>query len=269
MSDGYMMMRGANWSSLKWLRESPMMYRYRRDNPQPDKPVFALGRATHALVFEPETFERDFVIWEGGRRSGKGWEDFQAEHKGQTILRTEDVDGCTAMADAVRRHPLVQPYLDGGQFEVSMQWTDPNTGLACKGKPDWIIPARRILLDLKTSQTINGRAFGSDAARFGYHCQLAHYAQGCEHALGWKPSRVLLVAVEKDPPHDVGIFELDEETLWAGYAEVQSLLTILRACRESDHWPGRYDSEQALQLPAWMFAENDEDPAGFDLEIKE
>ena len=42
-----------NWSSLKWMRESPQMYRYRLSVPMEDTPALALGRATHTLVFEP------------------------------------------------------------------------------------------------------------------------------------------------------------------------------------------------------------------------
>lgn len=261
----YQALRAINWSTLKEMRASPLAYRYRLDVPREDTPALALGRLTHAMVFEPETLNQDFAIWEGGVRRGKEWDAFVAANPGKTLFRVDEVDTATAMADAVRRHPLVQPYLDGGIFEATVTWDDPHTGLACKGRPDWLIPDSRILLDLKTTRSIEGRRFGSSAASFGYHCQLAFYRAGVAASLGWEPKRVLIVAVEKDAPYDVGVFELDDDTLYAGEEEVRELLGRVRQCVLKDQWPGRYEDEQALQLPAWLFEGDDE--GGIDLEI--
>lgn len=265
MSTDYFALPGVNWSSLKWMRESPLMYHYRREHPQADTPAFALGRAVHALVFEPDTFNRDYVIWEGGTRRGKEWDEFCEANDGRTIFKEAEIEVCIEMADAVRRHPLVQPYLEAGRFEVPLQWTDPATGLLCKGKPDWLLDDARILLDLKTTRSINGRRFGAEAARFGYHNQMAFYRAGVKHALGWYPERVLIVAVEKEPPHDVGIFEATFEDLYAGEEENDELLRMVKACQEADRWPGRYTEEQALQLPAWVTMDDDEDPESYGL----
>jgi exodeoxyribonuclease VIII len=267
MDDGYRLLAGVNWSSLKYLRESALLYRYRLGVPDEDTPSMALGRATHALVFEPETFERDFAIWEGGRRQGKEWEAFRDAHVNQTIFKPDEIELAAQMAEAVRRHPLVQPYLTGGLFEHPIRWTDGATGLLCKAKPDWLIAERRILLDLKSARSIDARRFGAFSARLGYHCQLAHYRNGVTAALGWRPERVLIVAVENEPPHDVAVFELDEEALYVGEQEVQELLAMLRACRTADQWPGRYTEEQALQLPAWLFNDDEEDQGSFGLAL--
>lgn len=267
---GYLSSPGINWSTLRWMRESPLMYHYRLTAPQRDTTALVLGRATHTLVFEPATFAAEYAIWEGDRR-GKEWAEFKAEHQGQTIVKQTDIDVCIAMADAVRQHPLVQPYLEDGRFEVPLHWTDQGTGLACKGKPDWLVDDRRVLIDFKTTRSINGRRFGAEAARFGYHCQLAHYRAGLVHALGWpiEAVRVFIVAVEKEPPHDVAVFELSLDDLYAGAEEVAELLRAVKACREAGRWPGRYVEEQALQLPAWVMMDDDDaDPESFGLVVE-
>ena len=250
-----------NWSSLKHMRDSALAYRYRQDVPRDDTPALALGRLTHALVFEPETIDRDYAIWEGGARRGKAWLEFEEANAGRTIFKPDEIDEATQMADAVRRHHLVQPYLDGGVFESSLFWRDEATGMDCKARPDWLLEDRRILLDLKTARSIDGRRFGAAAASYGYHCQLAHYAAGVLAVHGWLPKRVLIVAVEKDGPHDVAVFELDSDALWAGQEEVKELMERLRQCKMLDKWPGRYQDEQALQLPAWMFLEDEDGDA--------
>lgn len=254
----YRALPAINWSSLKHMRDSALAYRYRLEAPVEDTPALALGRVTHALVFEPDTFERDYAIWEGGTRRGKDWEEFKAANEGRTIFKPEEIDRSIGMADAVRRHPLVQQYLVGGVFESTLTWRDEDTDLECKARPDWIIPDSKILLDLKTARSIDGRRFGAAAAAYGYHCQMAHYAAGVLAVHGWLPKRVLIVAVETDPPHDVAIFELDADAMWAGKEEVAELMERLRQCIVTDRWPGRYEDEQALQLPAWMFADDED-----------
>lgn len=256
----YQEIDAVNWSTLKHMRESAMLYRYRLSVPIDDTEPMAMGRAVHCLVFEPEKFSAEFAIWDGGRRAGKEWEAFKDSRKAFTILRDQYAERVTELAEAIRRHPLVQPYLDGGEFERAITWTDKDTGLACKAKPDWIVPDRRVLLDLKTCVCAEARRFGAVSARLGYHCQLAHYRNGVREALGWEPERVLIVAAERDAPHDVSVFELDPDALYFGAEEIADLLRRVKACREADVWPGRYQAEQALQLPAWVTMDDEDDP---------
>jgi hypothetical protein len=255
-----------NWSSLKHMRESPMLYRYRLSVPAKDTEPMALGRAVHTLVFEPAKFNLEYAIWDGGRRQGKDWDAYKLQHADATILREQDAEMVTELAEAIRRHPLVQPYLDGGEFERPITWTDEETGLACKAKPDWLLARGRVLLDLKSCVSAEARRFGAVAARLGYHCQLAHYRNGVRAAL-WEPERVLIVAAEKDEPHDVAVYELDPELLYFGNEEVSELLRKVKACRQTNIWPGRYQGEQALQLPAWVTMDDEEDPEAMGLVV--
>lgn len=259
--DEYARIQAVNWSALKWLRESPLAYRYAMDNPQPDKEAFAIGRALHALVLEPETFADRFVTWTGGRRYGREWDEFRGAHEGRTILREEDETLVRDMAYAVTSHPLAMRYVSGGVAEQPVVWTDPATGMRCKARPDLTHEERRILLDLKSTRSAEGRRFGHEAARFGYPGQLAHYEAGCLHGLGWAPEQVVIVAVEKAPPHDVGVFEIDPQAREIAAAEVAELLARLKECTERGEWPGRSMELQALQLPAWVYADDDEDDA--------
>lgn len=263
----YADIEAVNWSSLKHMRESAMLYRYRLSVPSEETEPMRLGRAVHTLVFEPAKFNAEYVIWEGGRRAGKEWEAYKAEHVDATILREQDAEMVTELAEAIRRHPLVQPYLDGGEFERPITWTDPDTGLPCKARPDWLLRSRRALLDLKSCVCAEGRRFGAVAARLGYHCQLAHYKNGVTHGLGWAPEKTLIVAAEKDAPHDVSVFEVGPDELYFGMEEVAELLRKVKVCRQTGIWPGRYLEEQALQLPAWVSMDDEEDPEAMGLVV--
>lgn len=253
----YFKSEGVNWSSLKYMMESPLVYRHRLEHAIADTPALAIGRLTHTLVFEPSKFDLEYAIYDGGDRRGKDWTEFREANDGKTIFKPVEVEQAFAIANAVRNHPLVAPYLSDGLFETAIHWTDPETGLLCKARPDWLLPKQRILLDLKTTKSIDGRRFAGDVARYLYHCQMAHYYDGVIHALGWKPERVLIVAVEKDGPHDVGVFELSNDDLHVGKEEVRALLERLQECRATNTWPGRYVEEQALQLPAYIYGETE------------
>lgn len=253
--DEYAKIDAVNWSSLKHMRESPMHYRYRLDNPIESTPAMALGRATHTLVFEPLLFDDEYVIWTEGDRRGKAWKEFEELHTGKTIFKPNEIILAKQMANAVKSHPLVQPYLTDGIFEQPITWTDPATGMRCKARPDWLQPSRTALVDLKTSISADARRFGALAARLGYHCQMAKYRNGVQCALKWFPQEVCIIVVERDPPHDVAVFRMDEETLSIAFEEVQQLMQQLAVCRSTDSWPGRYTEKQGLQLPAYLYGE--------------
>ena len=248
---------GVNWSTLKWMRESPLVYRHRMEHGAKDTTTFAMGRLTHTLALEPEKFTEAYAIWTDGDRRGNAWKEFQESNAGKTIFKPAEIAQAVAMADAVRRHPLVQPYLVGGLYEHAIYWTDPETKLPCKARPDLILPEQEILLDLKSTQSIDTYRFGRDVAKYMYYAQLGHYHNGVIHALGWKPKRTLIVAVEKDAPHDVGVFEVKPDDIMIGKDEVRALMERLQECRASNTWPGKYTSEQVLELPGYIHGETE------------
>jgi PDDEXK-like domain of unknown function (DUF3799) len=253
---------GINWSSLKHMLASPMAYRHALQSARADTEAFAIGRAVHCLVLEPDAFDDQFIVWDGGRRYGKEWDAFRDAANGATIIRAQDAEFCRAIAGAVCGSPLAAQYLSGGVVEHIVRWTDPETGLACKAKIDLINDGAGLLLDLKTTTSIDGRRFGAEAARYHYQLQLAHYAAGCAHGLGWAPSRVVILAVEKTAPFDVGVFALDSVAMQIAADEVAGLLRRVKECTENGIWPGRYSEEQALQLPAWVYTADDAEDEG-------
>ncbi len=251
----YAALPGINWSTLKAMRESPKAYLHAANNPRPDTLPFMLGRALHAQVFEPHTFGQHFAVWSDGDRRGAKWKEFAEQHAGRTILKADEFALVNAMAEAVLSDPVAAAYLDGGTHERPITWTDPRTGLACKARPDTVIQSRKRLVDLKSTRSIDPRRFGNECARLGYHTQMAHYESGCVQHYGWRPLDVALIAVEKEPPHDVGVFQIMPADRETAADEVAILLERVRECREANRWPGRFDSTQLLKLPAYIEGE--------------
>ena len=269
----YRELPAVNFSTLKTMAKSPLHYLHAVNEPQaPPSDAMILGSATHKAVLEPDDFGDDFVVWTGARRAGKEWDAFKEASRVHEILTEAMNAKAWEISAAVRAHPAAARLLGGvGVNEHTIVWTDEATGLKCKGRADRIARDRNgvdVLIDLKTDRDPDPRAFSNTIAKRSYHMQMAFYRDGLR-ASGYDIGRVVLIVVESSPPFDVGVLELDEDTLRIGQSEYRALLAKVAECRASGEWPGRYPTEQQIELPGWYYApdlDGDDDGADFDME---
>lgn len=144
-----------------------------------------------------------------------------------------------------------------GEAECTVTWTDEQTGVACKGRMDWLDDCA--LVDLKTTRDIELRAFGRHCHTMQYHCQLAFYQMGL--LANGIERLVKIIAVESEPPHDVAVYDLGEDALWAGEVKVREALRLVAQCRKEKRWPGCYPQTIELMLPGYAFPTEDETDA--------
>lgn len=269
-SSSYRASPGINWSSLSAMRQSPAAYHHRLVTPREDTPAMALGRLIHSCVLEPERVAEQYAVWEGGRRGTKAHEEWLAENVGKEATTLADMEKAQAIAAAVWAHPAARRVLRGGRIEVPLRWTDPLTHMRCKGRPDHIRAGA--LSDLKSTKSVEPRAFGRSAEAFGMHGQMAFYRRGMD-VLGMKQGPVRLIAVEQEEPHEVAVYVLDPDVLYAGGLLVNRLLHDVKKCRRyygnKRPWPGRFQEEVALEFPAWALPpDSDIGSVGLELEPK-
>ena len=159
---------------------------------------------------------------------------------------------------------------DDGDAEAVVMWTHPATGIRCKGRVDYASESTRRLIDLKTARSAHPRRFGMQAADLMYHCQIVWYGDGVNH---WRVEQGLapvdwrhtLVAVEIEPPHQVGVFSLTEDQVAIARERIEQIMARIAECERLGKWPGRLTAEQALELPRWEY--NDDMEAG-DVEVE-
>jgi len=245
----YLALPGCNWSSLKHLIKSPLHYQHALGE-QKDSTAMRAGRASHAACLEPDRFPIDFAVFLGARRAGAEWEAFQAANAGRSILKVSEYEEALAVRDAVRGHKVASRLLSRGRPEQTLTWVDPTTGIACKGRLDYLRPEG--IVDLKTTANLDPRRFASTANDMGYHGQLAFYVRGLK-ALGMADPACWLVAVEGAAPHDVVAYRVDPLVLQLGDELVGRLLERLAECQATKRWPGRHPEEQTFHLPAWAY----------------
>lgn len=239
-----------NWSTLKHMVfGSPLHYAHALKNPSPDTASRVMGRLLHALVLRPGDVNAEFAIYPGDRRAGKEWEAFRLEHNSKTILRQAEWEAVYPQACAVMDRWPVPP-----STEVYLSWTDPDTGIECKGMAD--ATGNGILTDLKGTGPLD--LAERTLWRSGYVHQLAMYRLMAGGSL-----RAQIVAVETVAPHDVAIFEIDDVALSLAEREVRAALRRVAECREAGVWPGRYPDVSVVGAPGWVIDEADEEPVSF------
>ena len=273
MSGGYAAyaaLPGVNWSTLKHMRVSPLEYQYQLTAERKDAAHFRIGRAAHTLVLEPDLFEARHPIFPGASRRGKAWDAFVADYKGEDpgdILIEREMELALGCAEAIRTNPEAMRNLHEGVTEHVITWADADTGFPCKGRCDSV---NGHLVDLKSTASIDPRVFPGEAARLGYHGQLAFYLDGLT-AMGVLDSGAkvppVIVAVESEPPHDVVVWTIPDGTIDTGRCLYKRLLLRLAECQDTGIWPGVAPAPLSLVLPAWAVGELENEGADQPLTI--
>lgn len=245
-------------SRLKAMRRSPAHCRHQIDNPDEDKRALIIGDACHAAVLEPKRFVNFVKAPRCDKRTKAGkleWEVFHRSTAGQTILEPDEWDLVCAVNRAVRDTRAAERLLigGGGRCELSAFWEDKFTGQLCKMRADRVVDLPgfgRVCVDLKTTADASPEAFARSVHRFGYHIQAAHYLIGLA-AVGEPCDAFVIVAVEKDPPHCVAVYAIDDATVQQGHKERDRLIRVYADCEKSGVWPGYPETIERLNIPAW------------------
>lgn len=257
----YRALRAVNWSTLKAMADSPAHYLAALNVGRTDTPALRFGRIVDCFLFSPADYASRYAIapYDDFRtKEAKAWRE-SAEAEGLEVIKGTEANEARILAEAVLRHPVARAYIEAGRFQVPMVWTDPDTGLLCKGLADLV--GDDFLIDGKSARTIDKRRYASQAGSLMYHCQLAHYRAGMRIALGVDPAFVGHIVYEKGQPYDVGVFEFDRTVIDSGEVIVRDLLARVAECREVNEWPGRYPEVERItndDMPRWLNMDDDE-----------
>lgn len=209
----------------------------------------------------------EFVVYEG-RKGSKDYKEKLDEHPGAIMVKVADVDAledkagaiahdiyqagigktritqtqydaAKAAADAVRSHAVAGPIVTNpdNEYEGMIWYTDPATGLKCKGRADVQDHAERIVWDLKSMRDVSPRAMVRDIGRMRYHVQGAHYT---EHN-GYGAGIIGVAKCKNSAGYRVTVLRLGDAWMSAGREHRARLMAMVADCTESGHWPDHND----------------------------
>lgn len=253
----YRQMEGISASDLKQMSKSMAHYKYSKENPQEDTPAFLFGRSYHKYVLEPSTFYDEFIVAPTfDRRTKEGKENyakFLEESEGKDVITEDMFQTICDMREALYATPFAKKLLYG-EHEKSFFWTDEETGIECKCRPDSYgkVGKQHICVDLKTTDCAETDTFMRNSIKFGYDTQASHYTQGLKANFG-EDFKFIFVAQEKKPPYLVNILEADDYFMQSGKEVRRALLEQYKECVETGNYPGyMIDGINSLGVPKWL-----------------
>lgn len=178
-------------SSLEWAKNCPV-----------DKEklkTLDFGDAMHAICLEPERLRADFAVLPPlNLRTNIDKErkrEFEKENAHKKIISADDYTKLSLMFESVMAHPYARSLLeDPGISEQSYYWTDPDSGVLCKCRPDRKLHNLPILVDVKTTDLLSKFKFSIDDYR--YYVQDPFYSDGVE-ACGDGERKFVFIAIQK------------------------------------------------------------------------
>lgn len=245
-------------SAAKSILKSPAHYEWEYLKKHRKKSrALDIGHAVHANVLGTGKHAvpvPDKYITDSGRRSTSkdavAWESEQ-EASGLIVVTKDEFTAINAMAENVLAHPDVRPALEqDGQPEVSMFASDPETGLRCRGRFDFMPDSHHVAIDLKTAEDASLRGFTRAIEQWSYEVQHGHYMD-VSRWLGLGIEDMVFVVVEKSPPFSVNVIQLDRDWVGMGAARAAEARARYMRCSASGEWPGYPLGVKIASPPPW------------------
>lgn len=253
---------GISRSSLMEFMKSPYHYWYKQKNPEIREPVeiirktnaLEFGNAFHAMILEPEKFKHDYSVMPKVNRATKlgkmEYEKFKKENEHKLIICSESYKELEAMQKAVWSNSDAAGLIPGSLFEQSLYWTDPDSQMLCKVRPD--IWQNGFVADLKTCASASPRDFQQAIYKYGYHIQCGMIHEAIFHVTGQRMHDFIFIAVEKEAPYAVAVYKLDEPSLQHGIKQFKDIILNISRCTAENNWPC-YPTE-LISIPSWALS---------------
>lgn len=226
---------------------------------RPYNPAFEIGHAAHTLML---TVGDPFEVVDADSWRTKDAKEARdaALQAGKTPLLAKEYAQVRAMADAILEHPVAGELFTRNDTtsEQSLYWTDEQTGVACRARPDLAVNDWSLIVDYKTTLSADPKEFAKSIAKYGYHQQQAWYCEAVETLTGVRPEFVF-VCQEKTPPYEVSLIQLDADAVRIGGRLNEDARSIYAACMDSGVWPSYPTSVQVVGLPAWALRQAEQE----------
>lgn len=238
-------------TGLKYLAQSPAHFLEYKKTPPTQTSAMLIGSAVHAAFLENQ-LDKLVVKAPGSTRSTNLYKDFIKANPGAICLLEDEYADVAKITEALASHSLVSELVKDGKPEVSAFWTDPETGIECKCRPDYL-RNDGVVIDLKTTQDASAEEFQRAIGSYKYHWQTAWYLDGMSLILEKPLENFIHIAVEKTAPFGIGVYVLDNESIDKARQDIKFLKERYAECLHTGVYPTYKAEIQNLSIPLWLF----------------
>lgn len=255
---------------LDMIKRAPLLYRYKKDNPDPPDEEINFGSLVHLAILQPHLLD-DVVCYLPPDAPNKPssrqinakmpspettaaiawWTDWREANKGKQEVTESMMEKVRGIQASVFTNPHTAIHLQTEQLrEVSIFWE--RWGVKCRARLD-ILSACEIV-DLKTCGDASRAGFAKEMGKRRYAHQGEHYIDGAK-ACGRNIISYVLIAVETSPPYLCAAHSLGDSSIEVAKSENRRDLATYKKCAESGVWPNIRNYNQPLEAPIWSFDE--------------
>lgn len=204
-----------SYSALTQFKKSPNHLLAYWEGKQTRTDAMLFGSLIHKIILEPETFDFEYVVYQGKTRRGKDWVEFAEINKNKTIIKQSELDSALEITNAVANDKVFMDLISKcTKREQRVEWTEQ--GVNFRGFVDMV--GDGWIADIKTC---------ADAFKLRREMYYNDYKmQGAMYLENYPPNtKYYIIAVEKSIPYNVKVFKLGDNMIEAGYLDYIDLVS--------------------------------------------
>jgi hypothetical protein len=193
------------------------------------------GNYAHTLILEPHMKEEEYVIFDGNRKAGKAWKDFEAQHKdsGKIMLSAAQKLKVENWVESYKKRPEAVKMVDGANKEFSL--FGEMLGVPLKVRADIIDVENGFIADVKTTAyDPDVDTFKFTVEQFGYDLSAAMYVDLFSRHYGKDFDFYFIVLGKRTQTCEV--YKASGLTLGKGRTKMMNAIKLYKACMASGKW---------------------------------
>lgn len=269
-------------TTLKYARQSLRHFKWFRSGKiqVEDKPHLQFGNSFELALLAPDEYLQKVAVIPDGdfvetvmkekpetkspratNRYKALHEDFVKSNTGKYLIQEngpESFECIEEMLSSCFQDKIIQGLIKNTEYQLSLFWTDPETGIKLKTRPDFCKRKKNVIVNVKTTTDGSPAGFSKELAKWSYPLQATIEIRGAiATGLMEQVDNYFWLVVEKEPPFNACIYEFSQDDRNAGDMELNYILARIKKAEEQNLYPGY--TENALNeygiltaaIPAW------------------
>ena len=200
------------------------------------------GNYAHTLILEPHMVDEEYLFFEGNRKAGKAWKEFEAKHKdsAKIILSAAQKVKVENWVESFKKRPEAVDLIAGADNEFSL--FSEMLGTPLKVRADVINIEKGFIADIKTTASDpDVDTFRFTVEQYGYDLSAALYVDMFSRRYE-KPFDFYFIVLGKRT-QTCEVYKASDLTLGKGRKKILTAIKLYKSCIKS----GKWSSEQEVK----------------------
>lgn len=147
------------------------------------------------------------------------------------------------MLESCYQDAVIQKLIQNTEYQLSLFWTDEESGLNLKTRPDICKRKKNVIINLKTAVDGSPKAFSRDMANYEYPLQACIEMMGSlKTGLMETVDNYFWLVVEKQPPFNATIYEFAQDDISWCMDNLRYVINKVKRALDEKSFPGYSDN---------------------------